>query len=146
MAFDCGFDIFPHLTPTAENKLHYQRFLCDLTSIFKSPNSNTHYLILPTDADRPKTLSDKFIHVLIAGEPKIPVDPDHCDCFLSLRSSTTFHPEVHNIVKEMSNIARHHFGGRVHFWVDKSDVYSAGELRRAEDQVVAKDAEKNTIV
>ncbi|KAF5260859.1 hypothetical protein FOXYS1_8472, partial [Fusarium oxysporum] len=36
MSFDCGFDIFPSLPPTPENKTPYAEFLDDITTPYKT--------------------------------------------------------------------------------------------------------------
>lgn len=130
MAFDCGFDIFPHLVPTKENKALYSEFL-DTVLTFDTKKIP---FVLPAEVDCPKTYSKKFIYFLIPGQPKIPLG-DNCDCFLGFRSNDAISADVLKIVEGMAFTAREFFGSRVHFWKGQSDIYSRGELRRAEQEV-----------
>ncbi|KAM0220589.1 hypothetical protein ACHAPA_003990 [Fusarium lateritium] len=130
MAFDCGFDIFPHLVPNEENKIAYRRFLRKVSTLDKKQ----FCLVFPTDADFPEVLSKNFIHFLIPGLPNIPFG-DNCDCFLSFRSNDALNADALNIVHAIASIARRFFGSRVTFWKGQSQVYSRGELRGAEEEV-----------
>jgi hypothetical protein len=130
MALDCGFDIFPHLAPTEENKILYREFLAKVSTF----DTKTLRFVLPTDEDCPKAFSKKFIHFLIPGMPKIPFG-DNCDCFLSFRSNDALSADVLKIVRVIAVTARQFFGSRVYFWRGQSDIYSRGELRRAEEEV-----------
>ena len=42
MGFDCGFDIYPWLEATAENKDSYQRFLDEITRTYGDVYDNRH--------------------------------------------------------------------------------------------------------
>jgi hypothetical protein len=130
MAFDCGFDIFPRLAPTEENKIRYREFVTKVSTF----DTKKFRFVLPTDTDCPKAFSKKFIHFLILGQPKIPFG-DNCDCFLSFRSNDALSADVLKIVRVIAVIARQFFGSRVHFWRGQSDIYSRGELLRAEEEV-----------
>src|SRR6478735_3598132 len=109
MSFDCGFDIFPSLPPPPENKTR--------------------------DADFPNFLDKRFIHFVLTNNPRIPANPNNCDLFLSLRTSSVFDAGTLDSIKEITSIARHHFGSRVHFWTNQSDIYTRGEVNRAEWEI-----------
>ncbi|KAF5615758.1 SET domain protein [Fusarium tjaetaba] len=134
MSFDCGFDIFPLLSPSPENKMRYAEFLDDLTTVYKD-DEETRLLILPSDADFPKYLDKRFVHFALTNNPRIPADPNNCDLFYSLRSTSVFDATVIDTMKEIFIIAQHHFGSRVHFWTDESVIYSKGEVTRSEWEV-----------
>ncbi|KAF5580240.1 SET domain-containing protein [Fusarium pseudoanthophilum] len=134
MSFDCGFDIFPLLGPTPENKIRYAEFLDDLTTVYKT-DEEARLLILPSDADFPKFLDKRFVHFVLTNNPRIPADPNNCDLFYSLRSTSVFDATVIDTVKEIFIIAQHHFGSRVHFWTDESVIYSKREVIRSEWEV-----------
>ncbi|KAF4334866.1 SET domain protein [Fusarium beomiforme] len=142
MSFDCGFDIFPPLLRTPENKTRYGEFLHDITTIFKT-DLESRTLVLPTDSDRPKVFNENFIHFVFTYNPRIPIDPSNCDLFLGLRSSSVFNASILDHMHELASIARHHFGSRVHVWVNQSDIYSREELNRAEDQVLRRSGAKD---
>jgi hypothetical protein len=130
MAFDCGFDIFPHLVPTKENKILYRQFLDTVLSF----DTKRVPFVLPAEVDCPETYSKKFIYFLIPGQPKIPLG-DNGDCFLGFRSNDAISADVLKIVEVVAITAREFFGSRVHFWKGQSDIYSRGELHRAEEEV-----------
>ncbi|KAF4415163.1 SET domain-containing 5 [Fusarium acutatum] len=134
MSFECGFDIFPSLSPTPENKMRYAEFLDDITTLYKT-DEETRLLILPSDADFPKFLDKRFIHFVLTNNPRIPADPNNCDLFFSLRTSSVFDASVIDTVNEIAIIAQHHFGSRVHFWTNDSVIYTRGEVTRAEWEV-----------
>ncbi|KAF5643063.1 hypothetical protein F25303_6337 [Fusarium sp. NRRL 25303] len=134
MSFECGFDIFPALSPTPENKLRYAEFLDDVVAVYKT-DEESRLLILPSDADFPKFLDKRFVHFVLTNNPRVPADPNNCDLFFSLRSSSVFDASVIDTIKEIANIAQHHFGSRVHFWTNVSDIYTRGEVTRAEWEV-----------
>ncbi|KAG5811701.1 hypothetical protein H9Q74_004496 [Fusarium xylarioides] len=134
MSFECGFDIFPALCPTPENKMRYAEFLDDITTVYKT-DEETRLLILPSDADFPKFLDKRFVHFVLTQNPRIPADPNNCDLFLSLRTSSVFDASVIDTIKEITSIAEHHFGSRVHFWANNSVIYTKGEVSRAEWEV-----------
>ena len=134
MSFDCGFDIFPSLPPTPENKTRYAEFLDDITTVYKT-DQESRLLVLPTDADFPNFLDKRFIHFVLTNNPRIPANPNNCDLFLSLRTSSVFDAGTLDSIKEITSIARHHFGSRVHFWTNQSDIYTRGEVNRAEWEI-----------
>ncbi|KAF5707447.1 uncharacterized protein FFB20_08304 [Fusarium fujikuroi] len=134
MSFECGFDIFPALSPTPENKIRYAEFLDDVVAVYKT-DEESRLLILPSDADFPKFLDKRFVHFVLTNNPRIPADPNDCDLFFSLRSSSVFDASVIDTIKEIATIAQHHFGSRVHFWTNVSDIYTRGEVTRAEWEV-----------
>ena len=134
MSFECGFDIFPALSPTPENKLRYAEFLDDVVAVYKN-DEEPRLLILPSDADFPKFLDKRFVHFVLTNNPRIPADPNNCDLFFSLRSSSVFDASVIDTIKEIATIAQHHFESRVHFWTNASDIYTRGEVTRAEWEV-----------
>ncbi|KAF5611899.1 SET domain protein [Fusarium subglutinans] len=134
MSFECGFDIFPVLAPTAENKIRYAEFLDDITAVYKT-DEEPRLLILPSDADFPKFLDKCFVHFVLTNNPRIPADPNNCDLFFSLRTSSVFDAGVFDTIHEIASIAQHHFGNRVHFWTDKSVIYTSGEVTRSEWEV-----------
>ncbi|KAF4490195.1 SET domain containing protein 5 [Fusarium agapanthi] len=134
MSFECGFDIFPSLAPTPENKIRYAEFLDDVTTVYKT-DEETRLLILPSDADFPKFLDKRFVHFVLTNNPRIPADPNNCDLFFSLRTSSVFDASVIDTIKEIAIIAQHHFGSRVHFWTNNSVIYTRGEVTRAEWEV-----------
>ncbi|KAF5693675.1 hypothetical protein FDENT_1808 [Fusarium denticulatum] len=134
MSFECGFDIFPLLSPTPENKISYAEFLDDLTAAYKT-DEEVRLLILPSDADFPKFLDKRFVHFVLTNNPRIPADPNNCDLFYSLRSSSVFDATVIDTIKEIFIIAQHHFGSRVHFWTDVSVIYTKREVTRSELEV-----------
>ncbi|KAF4968184.1 hypothetical protein FSARC_4374 [Fusarium sarcochroum] len=136
MSVDCGFDIFPPLVPTKENKETYREFVNDVVNFFQGPNNNTHNLILGTNPNRPSMFDESFVHFLLPAMPKFPINAKNCDCFLSFSSSASASLIAQRRVQELSNLARHHFGGRVHNWLNQSDIYSRGELREAENKVL----------
>ncbi|KAH7270855.1 uncharacterized protein BKA55DRAFT_533438 [Fusarium redolens] len=135
MSFDCGFDIFPALPPTPENKIRYTEFLDDITTVYKT-DEESRFLVLPTDTDFPSFLDKHFIHFVLTNNPRIPANPNNCDLFLSLRTSSVFKAGTLDHMKEIAGIARHHFGSRVHFWENQSDIYTRGEVNRAEWEVL----------
>ncbi|EWG50668.1 hypothetical protein FVEG_09815 [Fusarium verticillioides 7600] len=134
MSFDCGFDIFPILCPTPENKMRYAEFLDDLTTVYKT-DEEARLLILPSDADFPKFFDKRFVHFALTNNPRIPADPNNCDLFYSLRSTSVFDAAVIDTIKEIFVIAQHHFGSRVHFWTDESVIYTKREVLRSEWEV-----------
>ncbi|KAF5706210.1 SET domain-containing protein [Fusarium mundagurra] len=134
MSFECGFDIFPPLSSTPENKMSYAEFLDDITTVYKT-DEETRLLILPSDADFPKFLDKRFVHFVLTNNPRIPADPNNCDLFYSLRASSVFDASVIDTIKEIAIIAEHHFGSRVHFWTDNSVIYTRGEVTRSEWEV-----------
>ncbi|KAI1029211.1 hypothetical protein LB505_006254 [Fusarium chuoi] len=134
MSFECGFDIFPALSATAENKIRYTEFLDDVVAVYKN-DEEPRLLILPSDADFPKFLDKRFVHFVLTNNPRIPADPNNCDLFFSLRSSSVFDASVIDTIKEIAAIAQHHFGSRVHFWTNVSIIYTHGEVTRAEWEV-----------
>ena len=134
MSFECGFDIFPALSPTPENKLRYAEFLDDVVAVYKN-DEEPRLLILPSDADFPKFLDKRFVHFVLTNNPRIPADPNNCDLFFSLRSSSVFDATVIDTMKEIFIIAQHHFGSRVHFWTDEGVIYSRHEVARCESEV-----------
>ncbi|KAM0351637.1 hypothetical protein ACHAPU_002647 [Fusarium lateritium] len=129
MALDFGFDIFPHLAPTEENKNQYRKFLIEVARTGKVEMIDEP--LSTNDSDDERTY--KYFRILVPGEPRIP-DPESCDCFLSVRSNDTLDPEAFGVIIDMSHIALHYFGSRVHFWRGHSLVYSSGELQRAENE------------
>ncbi|KAF4949418.1 hypothetical protein FGADI_8931 [Fusarium gaditjirri] len=134
MSFDCGFDIFPALLPTPENKTRYAEFLDDITTVYET-DKESRLLVLPTDTDFPSFLDKRFIHFVLTQNPRIPANPNNCDLFLSLRSTSVFDAGTIDTIKEIATIARHHFGSSVHFWTDQSVIYTRGEVDRAEWEV-----------
>ncbi|KAM0552625.1 hypothetical protein ACHAPJ_007722 [Fusarium lateritium] len=136
MSVDCGFDIFPPLVPTKENKEAYRKFVGEVIDFFQGPNNNTDILIFGNELGLPGMLDEGFVYFLLPAMPKIPINAEDCDCFLSFSSSTSASPDAERHVQEVSDIARHHFEGRVHRWVNQSDIYSRGELQEAENKVI----------
>ncbi|KAF5019458.1 hypothetical protein F66182_8540 [Fusarium sp. NRRL 66182] len=147
MSFDCGFDIFPHLAPTEENKEIYRQFLNEVVVLFREEaSSGSKLLVLPTDRSRSEMLDNSFVHFELPGSPKIPSRAEDCDCFLSFSSNDAFEPVAKEHVEELSRIARRHFSGRVHDWCNESSIYSKGELQRAELEILErKENEKGSI-
>ncbi|KAK5994033.1 hypothetical protein PT974_07473 [Cladobotryum mycophilum] len=121
MGFDCGFDIYPRLEATAVNKQSYQRFLDEVISTFQ----NTHdkngrrpdgkVLTLPDD---PIEGDKVYIQFMVGECPHMPCNPERCDYFLRFSSKVSGHltTPAEPYIKRVCNIARKHFGGRVHFW------------------------------
>ncbi|KAF5676617.1 SET domain-containing protein [Fusarium heterosporum] len=129
MALDCGFDIFPHLPATEENKRIFREFFVEVAETFR-----LKMITEPAPSNGPREERFyKYFRMTIPGHPIIP-DAENCDCFLSVRSNDALDPNALPVIKEMAAIARYYFGSRVHFWQGHSDIYSSGELRRAEDE------------
>ncbi|RSL76312.1 hypothetical protein CEP51_010073 [Fusarium floridanum] len=89
MGFDCGFDIYPRLEVTPENKETYQRFLNEIIDTYKDTydqrgiRTDGKVLEMPKDSDNP----DRAYIMFMVGEcPHIPSSPDHCGHFLRFSS------------------------------------------------------------
>ncbi|KAJ4248715.1 hypothetical protein NW762_012553 [Fusarium torreyae] len=138
MSINCGFDIFPPLVPTKQNKEAYCGFVGEVIDFFQGPSNKTFILILGSDPNLPRMLDEGFVHFLLPAMPKIPIDAENCDCFLSFSSNVSASPVAQRHVQEVFGIARRYFGGRVHRWVNQSDIYRRGELREAENKVIVR--------
>ncbi|RSM00581.1 hypothetical protein CEP52_009045 [Fusarium oligoseptatum] len=89
MGFDRGFDIYPRLEVTPENKEAYQRFLNEIIDTYKDTydqrgiRTDSKVLEMPKDSDNP----DRAYIMFMVGEcPHMPSSPDHCDHFLRFSS------------------------------------------------------------
>lgn len=133
MGFDCGFDIYPRLEVTPENKGTYQGFIDDIIATYegvydeKGRRDDGKVLQMPTDSDFPHH-SDKVNICFMIGEcPHMPNNPEQCSYFLRFSSkvsgglTTPAEPYIRSVYK----IAKKHFGNRVHFW---------HELQETDDQ------------
>ncbi|KAF5001782.1 hypothetical protein FGRMN_757 [Fusarium graminum] len=129
MALDCGFDIFPHLPATEENKNIFREFLIEVAETFE-----LKMVTEPVPSNDPD--DERFYRYFRMTIPRNPIIPDaeNCDCFLSVRSNDAFDPAAVSAIEELADIARYHFGSRVHVWQGHSGIYSSDELRRAEDE------------
>ena len=105
MGFDCGFDIYPRLEATTCNKPTYQRFLDKFIIIYndvydrKGLRPDGKILEMPNDSE----YSKDCITFMVGECPKIPSNPERCDCFLrfSLKISghltTPAEPYIRNV-------------------------------------------------
>ncbi|KAF4968183.1 hypothetical protein FSARC_4373 [Fusarium sarcochroum] len=119
----------PPLEPTEENILHYENFLGRLATEFKGqtdPDALTAdktVLITPStpDASVSKEDASAFYHLMLAGCPKIPANPAHCDHFVDFslcfrNDGGLSKPAVEDYNKRVYLIAKECFGKRVKYW------------------------------
>jgi hypothetical protein len=113
--YECGFSIYPPLSPTPFNQSLYALFLARLRTTFSSQvHPSTSKPLLITDADA------AFYYFTLPKFPKIPANPEHCNYFLSFRLSFGDGGLPREVavahVLEVLVIAKECFGGRVKYW------------------------------
>ena len=127
--FDCGFSMSPPLKKSPDNMIQYKKFLRRLNIEFKGkkdPNALTvdkRVLITPSTPNASVSKDDAvaFLHFMLAGCPKIPADPAHCDQFkdfsLSFRNDGgPSRSAVEDYTRRVYLIAKESFGKRVKYW------------------------------
>lgn len=148
MGFDCGFDIFPRLELNDANKQAYQEFLDEVTSTYKDAIDNEglrpdgKILALPGCFEE---YDKSFIWFVVGEMPHMPSTPDRCNYFLRFSSKVSGRrtAPAAGYIREVRDIARKHFGTRVHYWheMDETDddrqwgCYDWSEVQAAEREV-----------
>ncbi|KAJ4183155.1 hypothetical protein NW755_010004 [Fusarium falciforme] len=133
MGFGCGFDIYPRLEVTPENKEAYQRFLDEIIDIYKDTydlrgrRDDGKVLEMPTDSDHPDHFDKVNICFMVGECPHMPSNPERCDYFLRFSSKVSgrLTAPAEPYIRSVYKIAKKHFGSKVHFW---------DELRETDDQ------------
>ena len=127
MGFDCGFDVYPRLEATAANKQTYKRFLEEIIHIYdevydkEGRRADGKVLDMPTNSDQ----SDKVNVWFMVGEcPHMPSNIDRCDYFLRFSSkiSGRLTTPAAPYIRSVHEIAKKHFGSRVHFWHEMNET------------------------
>jgi hypothetical protein len=119
MGFDCGFDIYPPLKATASSKEIYSQFLDEIENTYQNvvdkKGRRTDGKILITESEE---LDNLYIWFIIGECPHIPANHDHCDYFLRFSSKVSGHLTMpaQPYIEGVYEIAKKHFGSRVHFW------------------------------
>ena len=127
MGFDCGFDIYPRLEATAENKDSYQRFLDEITRTYgdvydkQARRADGKVLMMPTDPDH---YDECYIYFMVGECPHMPSNPNRCDYFLRFSSKVTgrLTAPAEPCIRGVHRIARKHFGSRVRFWHEMNET------------------------
>ncbi|KAL7467388.1 hypothetical protein ACHAXS_007625 [Conticribra weissflogii] len=144
MGYDCGFDIYPRLEPTAKNKEAYRQFLDEIIKSYgqiydrNARNEDGMVLKIPSDSDPD---SKKCFITFMVGEcPHLPSNPEHCTYFLRFSSkvSGNLTTPAEPYIRSVFNIARKYFGSRVCFWHELNDqygCYSWNEVYEAEKKI-----------
>jgi hypothetical protein len=130
MGLNCGFDIFPALEPTEENKRAYRAFLDEVIATYsdkhddESERHDGKVLELPDDSDANWHRTNKhYIYIMMGECPKMPAHPGHCGYFLRFTSKVNGRlAGAERYIRGMCQIARKHLGYRVRFW-HEADVY-----------------------
>jgi hypothetical protein len=148
MGYDCGFDVFPRLEPTASNVETYRHFRDEIIRKYDDAYDEAgrrhdgKVLEVPTSTDD----HDKFYLRLMVGEcPQLPYAPDHCNYFLRFSSkvSGTLTMPAEPYIRDVYQIAKTYFGGLIHFWHEACETederqwgcYSWKEVNDGEDEL-----------
>ncbi|KAK3367284.1 hypothetical protein B0T24DRAFT_535228 [Lasiosphaeria ovina] len=123
MGFDCGFDIFPALEPTEENKRAYRAFLNEIIAKYQDTydkegrRDDGKVLELPGDPQA-KWPHPHSIRFMVGECPSVPANPNHCGYFLRFSSKVSGRLTrcAGPYILSICDIARRYFGHKVHFW------------------------------
>ncbi|PNP58593.1 hypothetical protein THARTR1_01609 [Trichoderma harzianum] len=149
MGYDCGFDIFPRLEANDENKKAYQQFLDEIIEKYKDVydekgrREDGKILDLPSSS---KYSGKNVIRLAIGECPQMPSSAEHCNYFLRFSSkvSGSLTTAAQPYIMDVLEIARRHFGSKVHFWHEMNEfgepeqqygVYSWTEVNDAEREL-----------
>ncbi|KAL2689139.1 hypothetical protein Neosp_003191 [[Neocosmospora] mangrovei] len=130
MGFDCGFDIYPRLEVTPENKENYQRFIDDIIATYegvydeKGDRDDGKVLQMPTDSDYPDDWDKANIYFMVGECPRMPCSPERCNYFLRFSSKVSgrLTAPAAPYIRSVYKIAEKHFGSRVQFWDEWLDT------------------------
>ena len=127
MGIDCGFDIYPRLEATAANKESYKGFLDEIIHTYdevyekEGRRADGKVLDTPTDSEHSEKV---YIHFMVGECPHMPSNPNRCDYFLrfssKIRGRLTTPAEPY--IRSVHEIAKRHFGSRVHFWHEMNET------------------------
>ena len=127
IGFDYGFDVYLRLEATAANKQTYKRFLEEIIHTYdevydkEGRRADGKVLDMPTNSDQ----SDKMNVWFMVGEcPHMPSNIDRCDYFLRFSSkiSGRLTTPAAPYIRSVHEIAKKHFGSRVHFWHEMNET------------------------
>lgn len=126
MGFDCGFDVHPRLEATTENIQTYQQFLDEVVRTYndvydkRGRREDGKVLEMPKDSD----YSKDCIWFMVGECPHMPSNPNRCDYFLRFSSKISGHltTPAEPYIKDVYQIAKKHFGSRVHFWHEMNET------------------------
>ncbi|TPX10705.1 uncharacterized protein E0L32_008274 [Thyridium curvatum] len=127
MGFDCGFDIFPRLELNVADKQAYEEFLREVIDTYggvhdkEGRRADGKVLVLPSDTDAPNKVNIWFM----VGEcPHLPSTPNRCNYFLRFSSKVSgrLTTPAAKYINGVHEIARKHFGDRVHYWHEMNET------------------------
>lgn len=132
MGYDCGFDISPKLEVTTENKQVYQQFLDEIIETYQDVyddegrRDDGKILDLPNSS---KYSQKNLIQLMIGECPNMPSSPEWCNYFLRFSSkiSGRLTTPAEPYIRAAHQIAKKHFGSRVHFW---HELYEGEEQKQ----------------